>query len=346
MLMLTLLVAACRKKPDPTEPTPTPITINITAPTAGQVVKSGEEVSLNATVSYASALHGCVVRITNVATGAIVFEKDLHTNASSMTVSEKWVNTVTTAADLRVDFVASSDDNSVEETESVTIKSLPANAGKVLVRFANMAGNQPMMLNTGTYQNAWGADLMFTKFNYYISNVMLHGDNTYTEVESYHLVQQDNPNTYAFELDNVPPGNYTGISFIVGVDSMRNVSGAQTGALDPNLGMFWTWSTGYIMAKLEGTSPQSSNTDKSFIYHVGGFAGPYNPLRRLNQTFPSAITVNNNMPKVYLHADALLWFTPNKIDVATMPSMMNISKESFQISQNYSAMFAVDSVRN
>jgi hypothetical protein len=38
--------------------------------------------------------------------------------------------------------------------------------------------------------------------------------------------------------------NITAIKFLLGVDSLKNVSGIQTGALDPAKGMFWTWNTG------------------------------------------------------------------------------------------------------
>lgn len=61
------------------------------------------------------------------------------------------------------------------------------------------------------------------------------------------------------------------IAFHVGVDSARNVSGAQTGALDPMYGMFWTWNTGYINVRLEGTSDRSDAPGGRFEYHIGGF---------------------------------------------------------------------------
>jgi hypothetical protein len=61
------------------------------------------------------------------------------------------------------------------------------------------------------------------------------------------------------------------MEFMIGVDSARNNSGAQTGALDPTNGMFWSWSTGYIMAKFEGTSAQSPAAANALKFHIGGF---------------------------------------------------------------------------
>ena len=72
-------------------------------------------------------------------------------------------------------------------------------------------------------------------------------------------------------LSDVPEGSYTEMSYVLGVDSTRNVSGAQAGALSTANGMFWSWSTGYIMLKAEGTSPNSGTG--SFSFHLGGFSG-------------------------------------------------------------------------
>ena len=53
----------------------------------------------------------------------------------------------------------------------------------------------------------------------------------------------------------LPEGDYTELQFLLGVDSLHNVSGAQTDDLDPAKDMFWTWNSGYVMAKMEGNSP-------------------------------------------------------------------------------------------
>ncbi len=75
--------------------------------------------------------------------------------------------------------------------------------------------------------------------------------------------------------------------FLLGVDSLHNVSGAQTDALDPAKDMFWTWNTGYVMAKLEGNSPSSALVNNKYEFHVGGFSGKYNVLKKiLNLLFP------------------------------------------------------------
>ncbi|MFY7990223.1 MAG: MbnP family protein [Fluviicola sp.] len=113
----------------------------------------------------------------------------------------------------------------------------------------------------------------FTTFKYYVSNIRLKNSDGswYSVPESYYLLDLNTGNTASISINNVPTGTYTDISLMFGVDSLRNVSGAQTGALSTVNGMFWSWNTGYIMMKAEGISPNSSSG--SFAFHLGGFQG-------------------------------------------------------------------------
>ena len=64
--------------------------------------------------------------------------------------------------------------------------------------------------------------------------------------ESYFLVDLSNDLSTTLDLGSVPSGEYTELSYTIGVDSLRNVSGAQSGALSTTNNMFWSWNTGYI----------------------------------------------------------------------------------------------------
>lgn len=118
-----------------------------------------------------------------------------------------------------------------------------------------------------------GDTMLFNKFMYYVSNIKLTKDDgsVWAETESYHLVDLNNPSSLSLNISGIPVGNYTNMELTFGVDSTRNVSGAQTGALDVTNGMFWSWNTGYIMLKAEGISPNA--VDGTFAYHLGGFTG-------------------------------------------------------------------------
>ncbi len=65
------------------------------------------------------------------------------------------------------------------------------------------------------------------------------------------------------------------IDFLLGLDSVKNVSGALEGPYDPLLGMYWAWNTGYINFKLKGTANWIPNPKNDFEFHIGGYRAPY-----------------------------------------------------------------------
>lgn len=137
--------------------------------------------------------------------------------------------------------------------------------------------------------------LTFTTFNYYLTNVRLKkADGTWwVHPESYFLVNLSDPTSFELAIPNVPIGTYSAMEYTLGVDSLRNVSGAQGGALAISNNMFWSWSTGYIMTKAEGISNNSSSG--SFSFHLAGFEGPYNVVTKRTFDFITQIplTVKN-----------------------------------------------------
>ena len=62
------------------------------------------------------------------------------------------------------------------------------------------------------------------------------------------------------------------IYFQIGIDSLTNVSGDLDGDLDPALGMYWAWNSGYINMKLEGKSSSCKSVKKEFQFHIGVIA--------------------------------------------------------------------------
>ncbi|MBS1771340.1 MAG: hypothetical protein JST82_00680 [Bacteroidetes bacterium] len=219
--------------------------------------------------------------------------------------------------------------------------------GEIGFEFFNYAGDSSLVMTTGKYRTGSGDTVSITKFNYYISNVKIKkADGSYfVEDNSYHLVQSDLPSSKHFHIEDVPAGTYTSVTFTIGVDSARNVSGAQTGALDPANGMFWTWNTGYIMAKLEGTSPQSTASGKIFQYHIGGFSGANSALHTVTINFPTNMVLTTGKEgSIIMKADALKWFTPNNISIASKSQIMTVGSDSKAMSDNYANMFSITSI--
>ncbi len=222
--------------------------------------------------------------------------------------------------------------------------------GFLEIHIGNVVNGAPLSLSTATYVSASNDTFSVDIFKYYISNVKLVSvsGHTYTEAESYYFVNQADPNTLHLMVKKIPSEQYASINFLIGVDSVRNFSGAQSGALDPINDMFWDWNTGYIMAKMEGHSPQSTQLTKKLVYHIGGYGGKFKGIRQVSLSFPNnAIVTKNHTPILSLQADLYKWFiSPNFSDFNTASVITGIGNESSAMADNYATMFSVISVTN
>jgi hypothetical protein len=184
----------------------------------------------------------------------------------------------------------------------------------------------------------------FTTMKYYISNFRLKkSDGTWwTHPESYFLVDLSNPSTVTLDLGSLPTGEYTQMEYVLGVDSLRNVSGAQTGALSTTNNMFWSWNTGYIMIKAEGTSPNSGTG--SFAFHLGGYSGTYNVVTTKTIDFgsnPLTVSKSNN-PTVYISGNPAKLFHQDPLSSGT--SVMMPGAKAQQMALNFYSSFALDHI--
>lgn len=225
-----------------------------------------------------------------------------------------------------------------------------AGTGTMRINMVPMFGDSLLELSSENYVTANNDTIMVNMFKFYVSNIVLTdaSGGTYAVPDSYYLINAANPSSQTITLNDIPGGHYTNITFLVGVDSTRNVSGAQTGALDPANGMFWTWSSGYIMAKLEGTSPQSNSSMNGVTYHIGGFTGATSGLRTVSVPLTTNASVSSTgNPLVTVSCDAGEWFdSPNIIDISTTSFTMSPGTTSMMIADNYSGMFTLESVQN
>ncbi|MBN8694942.1 MAG: hypothetical protein J0L87_00305 [Bacteroidetes bacterium] len=226
-----------------------------------------------------------------------------------------------------------------------------ATTGSLNLHFENMVDTNALVLNSQFYTNANGDTFNVTKFNYYISNIKLlkSGVVKYTESNSYHLLQASDLSSLEIALSSVPFDTYDGIEFMIGVDSARNVSGAQTGALDPANGMFWSWSSGYIMVKMEGTSPQSPSMGGALTFHVGGFSGANNTLKTVSPAFnaETAIVSSSITPEIHFAVDLSEMFkNPTTTNFATTNMIHMPGAAAKTIADNYADMFSVEHIHN
>lgn len=239
------------------------------------------------------------------------------------------------------------------------------NLAPLSVEFDNIVGGQNLILNTGNYKNAAGENYNIQLLQYFISNIIVYkADGTsYTvpQDSSYFLVKEAVPDT-RFCRVNVPEGDYTKITFTLGVDSLRSTMdiSKRTGVLDPagghDDGMYWGWNSGYIFLKMEGISPQAPLDPTGvhkYRYHIGGFGGYSAPTLNNIKTITADLTARgiaqvrkNRRANIhfFVDIDKVLSGSAN-VSIAANPQVM-FSDYSVTVANNFMGMFTHDHTEN
>lgn len=233
------------------------------------------------------------------------------------------------------------------------------------LEFDNIVGGYNLQLHTGVYKNAAGEDFTIDLLQYYISNVKLtkaDGSEYVVPQDSSYFLLKEGSDAERFANMNVPEGDYTAVSFLVGVDSLRSTMGIdkRTGVLDPaggmEDGMYWGWNPGYIFVKMEGTSPSAPidpTGQHKYRYHIGGFGG-YD-VKNINNIKTISIDLTaggvakvrtGRKANIHLMVDIDKIFSgQTNVSLATHPSVM-FSDFSVQVANNYQHMFRHDHTEN
>ncbi len=223
-----------------------------------------------------------------------------------------------------------------KECKNNDCKDIKPQEPKVNLAFSMKYGNSDLKMNE-YYITESQDTFRTTLLKFYISNIVLvKNDGTeYKEPESYHLFSLDSPTKKSVQIKGVPIGEYTKIRFALGIDSLRNHSGAQIGDLDPANGMFWTWSDGYLFLRYEGVLKKTPA--KGLIVHIGEdqYLTPYEIV------FPNPIKVDNTQTEIqvplifdlynlfnfpnFVDVDSLAHGYPGKV-VDNLPHLINFAQ--------------------
>jgi hypothetical protein len=142
------------------------------------------------------------------------------------------------------------------------------------LHFTHKVGNQPFAFNT-TYQDSTGRNYFFRNARFHFSSPYLKTAFGSRPIGKYLHVMADESD---YAMTEVSPGNYTGFSFDVGVDSVANHSDPTTYPPDHPLSILnpnqdhWAWNVGYVFLKIEGyidtTANMTGQMDKFFFFHI------------------------------------------------------------------------------
>ncbi|MCH2045848.1 MAG: hypothetical protein MK212_17150 [Saprospiraceae bacterium] len=188
----------------------------------------------------------------------------------------------------------------------------------------------PLKLNNSYTYNS--NRLQIDVLRFYISNLEFYkqGEVVFSEIESYHLVDWADAKSCQFNLNTSQDLVFDEIRFVLGIDEQTHEAGVMGGDLDPTQGMYWSWQSGYINLKLEGTHQLIPQAPHAFQFHLGGYQAPFYNA----QIIQLACASTDNI-QIHLNLDQLL----DKNDWATQYSIMSPSEKAVVMSKLVSELF-------
>lgn len=211
----------------------------------------------------------------------------------------------------------------------LSIGVLPA-VGQQSISFVPKLNQVTLELGQKYFLESQQDSIQVEVLQFYIADVQFFLDTLVVDslMQKHFLIDLAVPNSLSIPLDKNL--KYNKIKFKLGIDSLTNVSGAMDGDLDPTKGMYWTWQSGYINFKLEGTSPSCPARKHKFQYHIGGYQAPYSPLQVIELAVKPTekLIININLEQFL-----------TQIDLANSYQIMSPSASSVALSKLFPQLF-------
>jgi len=136
--------------------------------------------------------------------------------------------------------------------------------------------------------------LSISNLKFYISELAIFNNDIFVASigKKHHLFDVGLPTSGLIYQEMTEIGPFNNIRFNIGIDSLTHSAGAFEGDLDPIHGMYWSWQSGYIHFKLEGTSPACPTRQNKFQIHVGGYQASNNTYRTITLPVVASSTLN------------------------------------------------------
>jgi hypothetical protein len=208
------------------------------------------------------------------------------------------------------------------------------------IRFRHIVGRQPLQLSSTRYSNRFGEPFLVEQFKYYISALSVIDQDGHEELlmQDPHLIDASDSAslTLHFSSGQLPIRT---IRWLLGVDSAANTGGVQIGDLDPMRGMFWTWNSGYIYARLEGQSDSARAPAHRFTWDVGGYKANANAAREIVLAIPDG---RGDDKSLVIEADLEKWFDGRQpIRLSQSPTCHEPGALAMRLADNYATMFSI-----
>jgi len=181
---------------------------------------------------------------------------------------------------------------------------IPTGEGQFSLSFSRNGGTGEAIDGFPVFKNVEGREYYFENFSFYVSDIRLHKANgdtlqLYRASDSSQSILFDWVDTRTesegetlFQKFTVPAGEYSGVSFAIGVPNEANHSDPTNYPAEHPLSEFrgkhWTWNSGYRFIMTDGwidsTETKEGIMDAPFLFHCGTDT-LYRPLTYTGHSF-------------------------------------------------------------
>lgn len=217
------------------------------------------------------------------------------------------------------------------------------------LRFAHEVSDSTLALHTQWYDCAAGHKFQVHRLKYYVSDFAFHRNGAADYEPGFiHLVDLDDVATLELLLIDVPEGEFTGLSFVFGLDENVNVDGGLPNTTT-NINMEWPipGDQGYHYMKFEGEYDSlGAGSLKNFNLHFGATGGNQNYVT-INLNFSSPVDLKNDVWVVNLIMDLNEWLqNPNVYDFEAFGPMIMTNQAAQQtLKENGADVFKASSIK-
>lgn len=214
--------------------------------------------------------------------------------------------------------------------------------------FEHEVAGQDLVMFTQWYDCAAGHKFQVHRLKYYLSGFNFQkadGNEFQTGLVQY--IDLEDPSTLTMLLQEVPQGEYTGMSFIIGLDAFTNVTGGLPNTTT-NINMEWPLpgDQGYHYMKLEGRYDSlGMGVIKNFNLHTGATGGNQNYVL-VQLQFGNSVNVTGGTWNIHLMMDLNEWLqNPNVYDFETFGPMIMANQDAQQLlKENGADVFTVKAI--
>ncbi|MBN8692082.1 MAG: hypothetical protein J0L69_02745 [Bacteroidetes bacterium] len=163
--------------------------------------------------------------------------------------------------------------------------------------------------------NAAGNIYSVESLQFYISDLTFK--NSKKTITSNKIIYIDGSvnSTCSFLIDSIAPGDYTEVSFVIGLSNLKNISGSLPNTIE-NLNMAWPdgMGGGYHFMKLEGRYLDTLAIKRGYAIHLG------------KNNFQPKITISKKLTQKFWNHEYKLVFNIN--EVFQSPNLYNLNFEN------------------